>query len=106
MFCPSLIVRLSTFTPLADGSFLQVLWRLLTSLLYHSMIAKTSLGKGFSLLVYDRYIYILELDLAFGLLCNLNRSSMPQYVISVRQTRTLPQASFRFLLTQDTLAID
>jgi hypothetical protein len=41
--------------------------------------------------------------LGFGLYGNLTQLTVP-YVISVRQTRSLPLASFRFHLAMDTLA--
>jgi hypothetical protein len=43
--------------------------------------------------------------LGFSLFSNLTQLASPN-VISVRQTGSLPPASFRFLVTEDTLALD
>ena len=52
------------------------------------------------------YIYTIcfRIVLGFGLFCNLTHIYMPD-VISVRQTRSLPPASFRFLVARTPLLL-
>jgi len=50
------------------------------------------------------YIASFRIVSGFSLYGNLTQLAVP-YVIPVRQTRSLPPASFRFLVTEDTLAL-